>query len=53
MDPVSNVNYTVSVVEKCILDSNYKNSMSLNIDSLNLFCDCSDEDDYLAKFQVV
>ena len=49
MHSVGNVNYAVSVVGKFILNSNYEKSLPLNIDSLDLICACSDEDDYLEK----
>ena len=44
MYSVGNFNHTVSVVVKWIFDSNYEKSLPLNIDSLNLICACSDED---------
>ena len=53
MDSIGNVNNSVSVFWKWIFDSNYEKYLTLNIDSLNLICACSDEDDYFVKFQVV
>ena len=53
MDSVGNVNYPFSVFGKWIFGLNYKTYLTLNIDSLNLICACSDEDDYFVKFQVV
>ena len=50
MCSVGDVNHAVSVVGKSIFDSNYKKSLPLNNDSLNLICACSDENDYFAKF---
>ena len=37
MDSVGGVNHAVSVVGKCIFDSNYKKALLLNINSFNLF----------------
>ena len=45
------MNHAVSVVGNCIFDSNDEKALPLNIGSLNLMCDCSDEDDYFSKFQ--
>ena len=53
MDSVGNMNHAVSVVVKWVFDSNNENFLLLNIDSVDLICASSDEDDYYAKSQVV
>ena len=51
MDSLGNFNHAVSVVWKCIFDSNYLNSLPSNIDSLNLICDCYDEEELSERFK--
>ena len=53
MDSLDTVNNAVSVVGKCIFDSNYENALSSTIESLNLIYSCSDEDQTVAIFDEV
>ena len=53
IDSFGNKNHAGSVFGKWISDSNNEKALPLDIDSLNLFCACSDEYYFFAKFQVV
>ena len=53
MDSIGNANNAVSVVGKWIFDSNDKKMLPLTIESLNLVCACSDEDQYFDISQQV
>ena len=45
MDSLGNVNKAVSVVVKLVFDSNDEKALLLPIETLNIFFDCSDEDE--------
>ena len=45
MDALGNVNKAVSVVVKLVFDSNDEKALLLPIETLNIFFDCSDEDE--------
>ena len=38
VDSLGNINHAINVVGCCILDSNYENSLVLNIESLDITC---------------
>ena len=52
MDSVVTINHVLSVVGKYIFDSSYKKALPLNIDSLNLFCSCYDEDGLCSNYNL-
>ena len=45
MDSIGNVNHAVSVAVKWIFLIDYEKSLLLTIESFNLICACSDEDE--------
>ena len=45
IDSLGNINHAVGVFENLIFDSNDEKYLPSNIDSLNLICDFSDEED--------
>ena len=53
MDSLGNVNNSVSVLGKWIFDSNYKKSLPLTIESLNLLCYCSEKWKIFTLFDTV
>ena len=46
-------NHAVIIVGYCIFDSNYKNSILLTVDSLNLICSSSEGEGLFALFEAV
>ena len=53
MDSLGNVNHAISLVGYWIFDSNYKKSLVLNRESLNMICAPSVVEEQAAKFKTI
>ena len=53
IDSLGNVNHAISVVGYCIFDSNYKKSLVLNRESLDMICDPSVGEEQFVEFETV
>ena len=53
MDSLGNVNHAISVVGYCIFDSNYKKTLVLNRESLDIICDPFVGEEEFAEFETV
>ena len=53
MDYLGNVNHAISVVGYCIFDSNYKRSLVLNRELLDIICAPSVGEEEVATFERV
>ena len=53
MDSLGNVNHAISVVGYCIFDSNYKKTLVLNRELLDIICDPYVGEEQASKFETL